>query len=132
PLHETRTDVPLAGHWTEQRRLRPLDAAAPAVHRQLVAIARPEDFVADDSGRSIGPRRIVADVASAARRLDRRRLGGADEPQYARRDCPPRTHNHLPRYHGHPRRCRAAVSTAVHRPRTIGASHGAILRPRLA
>ena len=63
-VDEAGTDVPLAGQRPQQRRLRPLDAARPAVHRQLVAVARSEDSAAHDSG-GVSP-------AAARRRCDNR------------------------------------------------------------
>ena len=79
PVDEARPDLPLAGQRPQRHRLRPLDEARPAVHRQLVAVARSEDPAADDSGG----------VVAAKARASRYRLGSHAE---ARSD-----HHRLPR-----------------------------------
>src|ERR1019366_404770 len=67
-VDEAGLDVFVAGFGQEQRRFRPLDAARLAVHRQLVAIARPEDPAANDSGGSFRARRQLKAESAARRR----------------------------------------------------------------
>ena len=54
PRHEARPHLPLADQRPQQRRLRPLDAARPRVHRLLVAAARPQDPAEDGAGGAVG------------------------------------------------------------------------------
>src|SRR4029077_10937526 len=52
-VDEARPDLPVADQRPERYRLRSLDEARPSIHRQLVALTRPEDPAADDPRRSL-------------------------------------------------------------------------------
>ncbi len=58
--HASRADVHVGAGRPQPHRLQSLDAAGPEVHRQLVAMARHQDFLADDTHRALRPGGVLA------------------------------------------------------------------------
>src|SRR5580693_3453997 len=64
PAYASRPDLHLGPRRPQPRRLQPLDAARPQIHRHLVAVARHQDLPADYSYSSVRPRCILGPMVS--------------------------------------------------------------------